>query len=800
MALVVADFNRDGIPDVAVVESAVDRVSISLGGLVGQWSYNLPLRVGHRPVALAAADLNRDACTDLVVANYLSNDLSVLLGQCDGTFFPSVQSPIAVGEKPKALGIGDFDGDHCPDLAVANKGSNEVTIFIQGKGSGCKGLFHIRQQLTATQPALGRSPAALALGRFNPDRALDLAVVNSDSNDLTILAGRGDGTFTTLARIPTPQDNGPAALVTGDFDRDGWEDLVVANRFSGYLRVLLGEGNGGFRLEGRIFTGTGPIALVSGDFNRDGALDLVTVNWGSGDLYAFLGRGDGSFAFIQDINVGPHPSAAATADLNHDSCLDLVVVSEASPKPFALFGQCNGGFAKTLPTRPSTSAGGPYEGRSGEEIEFKGTASTDANAKIVSYRWSLGDGMFKEGESIAYSYARPGVYDVCLTVVDNRGLSAFDCTRARIVGESPAEASALPNPLLPSKAGPSGHSKGVQGYKVGQDPSAVASGDFDGDGLLDLAVVNRKSNDLSVLLGRGDGTFTKQQRFPVSEAPDQLTVADLDQDGVLDLIITSSTSGHAVWLKGRGDGTFELAKPSLDLGYVTTALLIEDLNGDEFPDLVTVDGEQNMVAVRFGEGDGHFVSASVLSVGRSPRSIVRGDFNGDGRWDLAVVNFLSGTVSLLLGQGDGTFIKLKEAWAAEFPYHLVAGDFDGDGATDLAVFDSVNQRLGLLLGQGDGTFREGQVIELSGYSGPIATGDFDGDGIGDVVISGSLRSSVAVLFSASARIVEEIEVSSRPGSIAVGDFDQDGRDDCAVISRAAEEIFIRSACHKVLDH
>lgn len=795
VSLVVADFNRDGSPDAAVAESARNQVSIFLGGPRGQWLYKLPHQVGHHPAALAVADFNRDACPDLIVANQLSNNLSVLLGQCDGSFLSSSQSPIAVGEKPTGISIGDFDGDHCPDVAVASAGAHEVAVLLQEPP--CEGLFRREQVLTAAHPTMGRGPSALAVGYFNSDRTLDLAVVNSDSNDLTTLAGRGDGTFVAVARLSAPSDNGPIAVAAGDFDRDGLEDLAVASRFSGYFRLLVGQGNGHFRMEGRFFTGLSPLALVSGDLNRDDIADLVTVNWGSDDLYVFVGHGDGSFSFIQRIPVTSNPSAADIAEVNRDSCLDLIVISEFSSEPVTLFGQCNGGFALTPPSPPSASAGGPYTGRIGEEIELKGTASTtDANATIVSYHWSFGEGSWGEGQNVAHSYTQPGTYQVCLTVLDSRGLSAFDCTNVQITAKSSTtektEKEVTP-PIIPSLPP---HDPSLKGpYKVGQAPCFVTSGDFNGDGLLDLAVANHQSHDVSILLGQGGGIFSEQRRIPLDIAPDWLAVVDLDQDGISDILVILSESGQVTWIKGQGNGTFQLGDPLLVIREAFTAALLEDFNMDKLSDLVVVAGKDKLL-VHLGKEERLFTDPSLILVGQSPRSVVKGDFDNDGYNDLAVTSFLSGTLSLLLGRGDGSFAKLTEIWVAEFPHFLGIGDFNGDKVADLVVLDTVNQLLRFLLGEGNGSFQWSWTAKLLGFSGPLATGDFDGDGISDVVVSGSLTSSVALLLSNSVKNEElsrdhtEIEVGSHPGHLAVGDFNQDGLDDLAVISQASESVFV----------
>ena len=139
---------------------------------------------GDRPDALVAGDFNGDGRTDLAVANYGSNDVSVLLGNGDGTF--QTQVTYAVGTDPSALVAGDFTGDGRTDLAVANLGSNDVSVLL-GNGDGT-----FQTQVTY---AVGSAPDALVAGDFTGDGRTDLAVANHGSNDVSVLLGNGDGTF-----------------------------------------------------------------------------------------------------------------------------------------------------------------------------------------------------------------------------------------------------------------------------------------------------------------------------------------------------------------------------------------------------------------------------------------------------------------------------------------------------------------------------------------------------------------------------------------------------------------------------
>jgi hypothetical protein len=199
--------------------------------------------------------------------------------------------------------VGDFNGDGVPDLAVANQGSSDITIFL-GLGDG---TFPTSQDY-----AVGNNPISIAVGDFNGDGFLDLAVANSGDNTVTILLGSGSGTFSQAPGSPYAVGSDPSWVALGDFNRDGNLDIVVANSGSNTISVLLGNGHGGFAVQSNApATDSGPGQVLVGDFNGDGIADLVAVNVGctsqsilqsgnycspnSSDVTLLLGNGDGTF-------------------------------------------------------------------------------------------------------------------------------------------------------------------------------------------------------------------------------------------------------------------------------------------------------------------------------------------------------------------------------------------------------------------------------------------------------------------------------------------------------------------------
>jgi hypothetical protein len=279
----------------------------------------------------------------------------------------------------------------------------------------------------------------------------------------------------------------------------------------------------------------------------------------------------------------------------------------------------------------------------------------------------------------------------------------------------------------------------IQNYPVGQDPRSVAAGDFDQDGKLDLAVMNQSDATISILLGKGDGTFLP--RATVAGDTNALGIAaiDLNGDQRLDLVIAGD-SGVSVLL-GNGDATFQ-APRHVDGGTLPyNGLRVADFNSDGKPDLAVAN--RNGVSVLLGNGDGTFQAPIDNAIGSSNTTMIAGDFNGDTKQDLVVVG--SAGLVTLLGNGDGTFQSPLSQNALSFVRDVA--DFNKDGKLDLLVDNGIvrcgsgiqfcGAPIGIMLGNGDGTFQAPGIINHDSLTLSALTADFDGDGNIDVgVIEG----------------------------------------------------------------
>ena len=593
-SIAVGDFNRDGKLDLAVANDGIPCCSgppgsvwILLGNGDGSFRSGPHYAAGTDPLSIGTADFNHDGNLDLAVGTEFSG-VEILLGNGDGTFQPAVGYNLDI--YANSLAIADFNNDGNVDLAVA--GTVGLAILL-GNGNG------------TFQPAVtygaGIMPNSVAVADFNRDGKLDLAVANTAVNgNLAILLGNGDGTFQPAVSYQLGE--GASAVVTGDFNRDDKPDVAVTA--GNGLTILVGTGKGTFIEPASYSLPGSPGSTASGDFNLDGSLDLAVAT--SNGVAVLLNKGHGAFRNAVNYPVGGPVAFVLVADFNSDGNPDIAAILGSGGGIVVLLGNGDGTFGKPV----TSNVGFTFAGAGVADFNHDGAldlavlATTGLDAPGVTIVLGNGDGTFQYPYPSVPYYAGPN--PTALTVAD-------------VNGDGNADVLVVNYDQPPDDMGPGlvavllGNTNGTLGlavqYEVQNGATSLVVGDFNGDGIPDLAVaqtaVYGEQSAISILLGYGEGFFLPPVNYTVGTGALALVAGDFDGEGKLDLILTLSytpaptSNNTASVMRGKGDGTFVL-------------------------------------------------QTSGFEVGPAPDSVVAGDFRGDGKLDLAIAKYDSNAVTVLL--------------------------------------------------------------------------------------------------------------------------------------------------------
>jgi hypothetical protein len=326
-------------------------------------------------------------------------------------------------------------------------------------------------------------------------------------------------------------------------------------------------------------------------------------------------------------------------------------------------------------------------------------------------------------------------------------------------------------------------------FPSGTTPLSVAVGDFNGDSDSDLATANTGSDDVSILLGNGNGGFSPPTNFPTGfqTDPQSIAVGTFNGDPNLDVATANATNSHTESpndvsvLFGTGSGALTGAF-QFEAGTTPSEVAVGDFNNDSKPDLAVADQGATGVSILLGDGFGNFTGPTSFAAFSQQTSVAVGLLNADGTLDLAVTNqiFPTSKVSVLMGNGSGGFSRTGSFDISGNPEAVVIADLNADSKRDLAVA-TLQDTVFVLLGDGLGNFAAATGFPTGDTPNSLATGDFNGDGSPDLVTGNGGDVSVLLgngdgTFAAPANF----PAGGSPLSVAVGEFNGDSRPDLAV--------------------
>jgi N-acetylneuraminic acid mutarotase len=780
IGIAVGDFNGDGIPDLVVANygnsvSINNTLTVLLGNGDGTFTaLAASPKTGGAPFSIVVGDFNGDGIPDLAVA-CLDGSVTILLGNGDGTF--TAAPSLKTGNYPLSITAADFNGDGNLDLAVANYNDNTVSIFL-GNGDG---TF----TATAVSPATGLNPMGIVAGDFNGDGIPDLAVANSAGNisegTLSVLLGNGDGTFRTPE--PSMAIGGALCIAMGDFNRDGYEDLVVGNT------VLLGKGDGTFTVAGSLAISGFAQAIAVGDFNGDGIPDLTVANANGNTVSILQGKGDGSFTVAATGTTGSYPQTIAVGDLNGDGVPDLAVTSESVNTVLLVKTQTATATATSVAVLPLGSGThqvvASYSGDGNYTPGTTGATSLSAAQGTPTVNFTASENPATVGDSVTFTATVSGGgltptaavnfyddgYRLC-TAILNGGVgscaaNAFtvgaNSITAQYIGDSNYIAAvSAPYSLTVSSPGTNGNPSLSTTTTLAMTSSGapVASGGTVTSGSVVTLTATVMAGATAVTPGQvnfcdasaayctdihllGTAQLTKAGTAFIRLSPGvgshSYKAVFL---GITDGARSSASSPAALTVSGLniastvitqsgGAGSYTLTATVGGNGSIAptgTVNFLDASNGNAVLGTATLGAGTAGLSSLISWNPGNPLAPDIaLSNDNFNVGIAVGDFNGDGIPDLVVANYgnnasISNTLTVLLGNGDGTFTVLAASpKTGNGPVAIAVGDFNGDGILDLAVA-CIDGSITILLGNGDGTFTPAPSLKAGGsINGPAGS-------------------------------------------------------------------------------
>jgi len=628
LALVVGDFNNDGVPDIAAtLLSKGTHIVLALGNGDGTFQSPELLPIPCIDCYLAAADFNGDGKMDLAVAS--TSLLAVFPGNGDGTFGKSW--PAYATRFTTAVRVGDANRDGKPDLVVTDFAAGSIVVLL-GNGNGT---------FQRTNYPVDNSLFQSVLADFNGDGLPDLATVDRDSGVVWVLLNQGAGVFGPPTSFPAGcasfQGCTLQGLAAGDFTHRGKLDLATPGA------ILYGNGDGTFQPPARFSSGAFPWQVASEDFNGDGYDDLLVANSAATNISVLLSDAQ---SLLQPLRVtaGDQPKAAATADFNGDGRPDLAVAAEADNQVNILLGAGNGGFLRGASLSVEQPGAVIAQDLNGDRIADL-AISSDFGTWIYL---GNGDGTFQAGAHYPAFYGDCTFHAVrttaapCFASADFNGDGIPDLVGANWTDGVVAF-------LLGNGDGT--FASGPQTLKVADVPSGIAVGDFNRDGRIDVAV-SGYFGSISVFPGNGDGTFGAPVVLSIGGTGAGLAVGDVNGDGIPDIVAAGGSGGSGISsvvfvLTGNGDLTFN-APVALLADQAPNGIVLADFNGDGRLDIASANFSGDDIAVFLNEGNMQFSRGVLYGAGSSPVVLCAVDLNGDGKQDIVVVNQNSSDLSVVL--------------------------------------------------------------------------------------------------------------------------------------------------------
>jgi DNA-binding beta-propeller fold protein YncE len=664
--------------------------------------------------------------------------------------------------------------------SVVTTSTASITVTITGPGS-------YSQSVTGTAAS---GVASLNLTSLLLNTAGTYTVTTSStelaSASSTVVVTAGVASQLVTSAVPATVASGGNLGTLGVTFEDAFGNVVTTS--SAMVTVTItGPGGYSHAVTGNAVNGVASMHLSSLVFTTAGTYTVTTTSGSLSSVHTFVIAAIATATAT--VAIAPASAVAHTA-----VTLTATVLSGGIPVHPGTVNFCNAtapfcdgpallGTAQLNGSGIASFKFIPGPGTYSIEAAFSGTSSVAAATSAPQPVTIAAAAVFASTSAIATSGA-PGNYTLAGAVsafgipVPTGTVSFLDAGNAdAVVASAVLAPSTLAFGFTPAAGSPLAEPSYAEN---------AVTGDFNNDGILDMAVLGYQATAVQIFLGKGDGTFQTPVSYNLYDYSNGgLAVADFNGDGKLDLV---AASNHTVSvLLGNGDGTFQPEAtypvgPNVD--YIAGGVAVGDFNNDGVPDISVVNTinsqVQSTVSILIGNGDGTFQPQVRYAAGYAPEWVTAGDFNGDGKLDLAICGGgTSPAMGVLLGNGDGSFQTPITYTIGSPSYFIQAADFNKDGKLDLLT--EGNSSVDVFLGNGDGTFQT--PVAYVAYSGAVI-GDFNADGNLDLASTNADLSTIGILYGNGDGTFQPLRGSwaggRSPAAIAPGDFNGDGLTDLFV--------------------
>lgn len=607
----------------------------------------------------------------------------------------------------------------------------------------------------------GQQPMSVTSADFNKDGFKDIATANNGSNDISVLMGNGNGSFTTAVNYAIPGQG--LEIFSADCNNDSNTDLVATD-WSGNISVFLNTGSGAFAAPLHIQGYSGMVSAAMADFNKDGNIDFVTVGYWY--TYLFAGNGNGNFTLASSFQTGLNPNFLTVGDVNADANPDLIVSSQTDSL-YVFLGSGTNAF--TVPNS-SYFLGSSVQSRRMTLADLDQDGDKDLTVMLYAIDSfavfkNNGNGTFNPTPSKFLSNYNQGA----LTAADYNNDGKIDL--------------AVEGTILRVLFNTGGYFPTYHDYYGGTGMCLIST-DLNNDNHPDLVNASSQSNNCWILMNNGSGSFNDYTPFSTVIYPKSIIKADLDNDGLNDVMVCSEYDNGLSMLPGKNSGYFGPTN-YINLGQAGKVLATADFNGDNNPDVFVAHANNPSYQVLLGNGNGTFVSTATVSLSlHFAYSAQVGDMNNDGAMDVVAGDY-NGYLIVLLGQSNGTFQSpiFTLGASTNSSEQLVLADLNKDGKLDVISASTSGTNVHFYPGDGTGHFNTMQSFACGTNPWAVAVADLNNDGNPDIVTGNNNTSNeVSVLLASSAGAFNaptNYSVNSGNGIsfLKVADFNNDTKPD-----------------------